>query len=93
MIRAKSHILLEKDGLWGLADTNGLLIRSPQFSSIQTDDDHHFIVERNGKVGVLDIKGQDILSTSYDLVKQFRDSFIAMERQTWSSLDLNKKAP
>jgi hypothetical protein len=93
MIRAKSHILLEKDGLWGLADTNGLLIRSPQFNSIQTDDDHHFIVERNGKVGVLDINGQDILSTSYDLVKQFRDSFIAMERQTWSSLDLNKKAP
>jgi hypothetical protein len=93
MIRSKGHILLEKEDLFGLADAKGILIRSPQFNSIQTEDNYHFIVERNGKVGVLDIKGMDILSTSYDLIKQFGDSFVAMEKQTWFSLDLNKKAP
>uniref|UniRef100_UPI004047528A WG repeat-containing protein n=4 Tax=Roseivirga sp. TaxID=1964215 RepID=UPI004047528A len=93
MIRSKNYILLEKDGLFGLAAANGVLVRSPQFTSIQTQDNHHFIVERNGKVGVLDIQGKDILSTSYDLVKQFGNSFAAMEEQTWTSIDLNKKAP
>jgi hypothetical protein len=93
MTRSKSHILLEKDGLFGLAAVNGVLVRSPQFTSIQTQDNYNFIVERNGKVGVLDIQGKDILSTSYDLVTQFGNSFAAMEKQTWTAIDINKKAP
>jgi hypothetical protein len=93
MTRSDSHILLEKDGLFGLAASNGVLVRSPQFSSIQAKNNHHFIVARHGKYGVLDIQGKDILSTSYDMIKQFGDSFIAMERQGWTWLDLNKKAP
>ncbi|PIQ46911.1 MAG: hypothetical protein COW03_18020 [Cytophagales bacterium CG12_big_fil_rev_8_21_14_0_65_40_12] len=93
MVRSKKYILLEKDGLFGLAAANGVLVRSPQFTSIQTEDSHHFMVKRNGKVGVLDILGNDLLSTSYDLIKQFGNSFAAMEKQTWTTIDVNKKAP
>jgi len=90
LIRKQGFILLEKDKQFGLANYEGTLVRTPQFDSISTTDSINFIVSRNGKYGVVDIEGRDRVPVAFDVIKQSGDTFLAMERQGWIELKINK---
>ena len=88
LIEKEGYLLLEKNGLKGFATTNGTLIRSPQFETLTTTDGIHFIVGNNQKHGVVDIEGLDRVAISFDLIKQYGSTFLAMEKQGWQNFDL-----
>ena len=90
LIRKEDFILLEKNKLFGIANHEGTLVRTPQFDSITTTDSINFIVSRNGKYGVVDIEGRDRVPVAFDVIKQSGDTFLAMERQGWIELKTNK---
>jgi hypothetical protein len=84
-----NFFLLKKDTLVGLADKKGRLIRIPQFTQVESQDDFYFIASKGNKQGVFSIKGLDILPIVYDLIKQFGSSFAAKEAQGWEALRKN----
>ncbi|MFT7054833.1 MAG: hypothetical protein ACJAR3_000460 [Roseivirga sp.] len=84
-----NFFLLKKDTLVGLADKKGRLIRRPQFTQVESQDDFYFIASKGNKQGVFSIKGLDILPIVYDLIKQFGSSFAAKEAQGWEALRKN----
>lgn len=90
LIRKQGFILLEKNNQFGLANHEGALVRTPQFDSISTSDNINFIVSRNGKYGVVDIKGRDRVPVAFDKIKQSGNTFLAMERQGWVEISINK---
>ncbi|WP_323757209.1 WG repeat-containing protein [Roseivirga sp.] len=90
LTRKQGFILLEKDKQFGLANHEGVLVRTPQFDSMTTTDNINFIVSRNGKYGVVDIEGRDRVPVSFDVIKQSGDTFLAMEKQAWIELKINK---
>ena len=90
LTRKQGFILLEKDKQFGLANHEGVLVRTPQFDSIATTDNVNFIVSRNGKYGVVDIKGRDRVPVSFDVIKQSGNTFLAMEKQAWIEIKINK---
>lgn len=89
ILKRESYFLLKKANLFGIADKEGRLIRSPQFSNLETQDNFHFIVSKENKKGVFTLEGIDILSLIFDQIKQFGSTFAAKESKTWTTLKTN----
>lgn len=86
--RQKDYIILNSNGIFGLADSRGKVIRSPQYDRIMALDNNHFLIERDGLKGVVNLKGQDAIPLSYTSIKQLGNSFLASEPSYWKLINL-----
>lgn len=83
--RHENYILISSAGLFGLADARGSLVRSPQFDSIETNDDRHFIVSKNGKYGVVSITGEDKVPVAFESIRPIGSGYLVAEPSTWTT--------
>ena len=74
----KNVLKVQKDGKWGLIDTNGKEISEIIYDSIKTlkGIENSIIVEKEGKYGLLNSKGTKILDTNYSEISNFGDDYI-----------------
>ncbi|HEY9117462.1 MAG TPA: WG repeat-containing protein, partial [Roseivirga sp.] len=74
--RYGKYFLIELNGLIGLADANGKILKNPSYDAIQLLDQNYFLVKRNGNFGVIDLDGNDIMPTNYIEIKQSGTRFL-----------------
>lgn len=74
--RLGNLFLLYTQGMIGLADETGTIIKNPSYDSIKALKNGYFLVERNERYGVIDESGRDILPTNYEIIKQSGDLFL-----------------
>ena len=86
--RLDTFILLERNGLYGLADTKGKLIWDPQFDKITLINNEYFLAERSGFKGVINLQGEDIVPVAYKKIIQLGDQFIGSEPSDWLLIDI-----
>ena len=74
----KNVLKVEKDGKWGLIDTNGKEISEIIYDNIKTlkGIQNSIIVEKEGKYGLLNCNGVKILDTNYSEILNFGDDYI-----------------
>lgn len=86
--RHNDYIILNADGIFGLADPKGTLIRSPQYDRITALADNYFLIERDGLKGVINLNGKDVIPLSYEAIEQMDNRFLASEPSQWKLIDL-----
>lgn len=74
--RLDQYFLIKLNGLLGLADPKGRIIKNPNYQSIEPIENGYLLVNRNGNFGVIDLEGDDIIPTNYIEIKQSRNKFI-----------------
>ena len=74
----KNVLKVEKDGKWGLIDTDGKEISEIIYDNIKTlkGIQNSIIVEKEGKYGLLNCNGVKILDTNYSEILNFGDDYI-----------------
>ena len=74
----RNVLKVEKDGKWGLIDTNGKEISEIIYDNIKTlkGIQNSIIVEKEGKYGLLNCNGVKILDTNYSEILNFGDDYI-----------------
>ena len=77
-------ILVERNNLEGLYNSDGCCVLKAEYESIDTDKEF-LIVKRNGKYGLYNKDGKTLLETKYDEIKSFRNNvnFIARADGKW----------
>jgi len=86
--RQKNYMILNSDGIFGLADSTGKLIRSPQYDQVTALEHNYFLIEKDGLKGVINLKGQDVVPLSYEAIEQMGNRFLATEPSKWKLIDL-----
>lgn len=86
--RHNDYIILNSNGVFGLADAKGKLIRSPQYDRITALTDNYFLIERDGLKGVINLSGKDVIPLSYEAIEQMGDRFLASEPSEWELIDI-----
>ena len=77
-------ILVKRNNLEGLYNSDGHCVLKAEYESIKTDKEF-LIVKRNGKFGLYNKDGKALLETKYDDIKSFRNNvnFIARAGEEW----------
>lgn len=86
--RLDTFILLERNGLYGLADNKGKLIWDPRFDKITLINNEYFLAERAGLKGVISLKGEDVVPVAYQRIIQLGNEFIGFEPSDWLLIDI-----
>ena len=86
--RQKNYMILNSDRIFGLADSTGKLIRSPQYDQVTALEHNYFLIEKDGLKGVINLKGQDVVPLSYEAIEQMGNRFLATEPSKWKLIDL-----
>lgn len=86
--RQENHIILNSNGIFGLADAKGKLIRTPQYDSIKALEGGYFLIGRDGLKGVVNLNGEDVIPLSYESIEQLGNHFLASEASEWKLIDL-----
>lgn len=88
----KNVLLLQKNKLWGIADSSGKMLTPFQYNTYELDEkaDKVFIkVSQNQKVGILAANGTEILPVKYDNAeKAYRDIYIVVENRKYALYNL-----
>ncbi|MEP1094019.1 MAG: WG repeat-containing protein [Cyclobacteriaceae bacterium] len=64
-----NYLLMNQQGMIGLADTSGAFVLRPNYASL-ADLEDVILVKENGKMGVLDYEGKQRFKTSYTEIKE-----------------------
>lgn len=91
----KNVLLLQKNKLWGIADSTGKMLTPFQYNTYELDEkgNNVFIkVSQNQKVGILAANGTEILPIKYDNAeKAYRDIYIVVENRKYALYNLAER--
>lgn len=90
LIRTEAGIILGVGNAYGLANTDGTLIRAPQYDSIEQLENGFFLVSKSGKFGVISLKGEDVVPVAYETIQQFNNSFLGSKASDWETIKLDQ---
>jgi hypothetical protein len=76
----RNGFIVQKDGLYGLADKKGQVIGSIEYDSVGTVNETIYIVKKKGKYGTLTTAGNKVLSIKYDKVLYAGSSFSFVQK-------------
>jgi hypothetical protein len=70
---AGRHVLIEKDGLWGMVDQRGSITLEPAYDAIEVYHEKKGLVllKKGGKVGVAEVSGKILLHPFFDRVGEY----------------------
>ena len=86
IIRKEDHILVVSQGLIGLADMNGVLIKDCQYDEISQLAPEVFKVRKGNNYGVINIKGVDLVPISYSQIKMYDNRFYGALPSVWETI-------
>lgn len=86
--RKEDHMVLVSEGLLGLADQNGVLIKDCQYDEIMPLSSGIFQVRKGSNYGVINIKGVDLVPVSYSEIKMFGNRFLTAQPSIWETIKM-----
>jgi hypothetical protein len=82
-------ICLKKNGFYSLADRNGSICCTFEYTDMVPVKNGYYLCKRNGYMGLLDARGNKIVPTAYEYVTQLRDdqgNYVDLfEARVWGS--------
>ena len=73
--RFEDYMIIESQGLLGLVDTNGNLIKDCQYDEITPLAKKVFLVRKDEKFGIIDSMGADLVPINYAKIKMYGSRF------------------
>ncbi len=90
ILRFNDYMTVESDGLLGLVDSDGNLIKDCQYDEIAPLSTDIFQVRKGDKYGVIDIKGSDLVPINYSKIKMYGSKFYGALFTDWEPIRLAK---
>lgn len=87
-----SIVKLKNNGKYGLCQSNGEIIVTPKYSSLEAQylsNWVHYKVVLNDRIGILDIDGNYVLDPAYDEIRPSKNAYTYKQGDNWGLLDLD----